>query len=123
CVPTPTPTITPTGSATPQPTSTDNPEGAGAPAGGDTTGAPPVDTSADMVSAEVLATPISQQETSAQLSNEESQVTGLNSRGSETFRAASPTSATNLILPLIGLALIAGGIVLALLSRNRGDQN
>jgi hypothetical protein len=32
----------------------------------------------------------------------------------------SPTSVTNLILPLAGLALIAVGIVLALAARKRG---
>lgn len=120
CVPTPTPTTTPTETATPEVMSTGNAVGGSVPAGDAPSGAPPAATSVEMVSAEVFATPVSPQEASAQLSNENPQGSGLNSRGSEAFRAASPTSATNLILPLVGLALIAGGIVLALLSRNRG---
>ncbi len=48
--------------------------------------------------------------------------TGLDPRGSESARADSPTSTTNLILPLAGLALIAGGIVMALMARNRSPK-
>ncbi len=48
--------------------------------------------------------------------------TGLDPRGSESARADSPTSSVNLILPLAGLALIAGGIVMALMARNRGAK-
>lgn len=48
--------------------------------------------------------------------------TGLDSRGAESARTASPTSTMNLILPLGGLALIAGGIVIALIARNRGAK-
>lgn len=48
--------------------------------------------------------------------------TGLDPRGAESARADSPTNTMNLILPLAGLALIAGGIVMALMARNRGAK-
>lgn len=48
--------------------------------------------------------------------------TGLEPRGAESARADSPTSTMNLILPLAGLALIAGGIIMALMARNRGAK-
>lgn len=117
CVPTPTPTVTPTGSATPEATATE----AAAVDSGVAGGSPPDTASADMVSAEIVATPVSQSEAAAQTADTSAQGSGISSRGSESNRAASPTSATNLILPLAGLALIAGGIALALLSRNRGE--
>jgi hypothetical protein len=44
---------------------------------------------------------------------------GVTSRGAEDSRAAAPTSPVNLILPIAGLALIGGGIILALLARNK----
>lgn len=48
--------------------------------------------------------------------------TGLDPRGAESARAESPTSTVNLILPLAGLALIAAGVVMALMARNRGPE-
>lgn len=47
---------------------------------------------------------------------------GVTSRGSEDSRAASPTSAVNLVLPITGLVLIGGGIILALMARSRGPK-
>lgn len=47
---------------------------------------------------------------------------GVTARGAEASRAASPTSAVNLVLPIAGLALIGGGIILALMARNRGAK-
>lgn len=116
CVPTPIPS--PTLTQTPTPTVI-----AGAAPGTDENNGDPAATgdAADMVSAEIVATPVqaTQSQTSA-VEEESAPGSGLNSRGSDASRAASPTSMTNLILPLLGLALIAGGIILALLSRNRG---
>ena len=74
-----------------------------------------------MVSADILATPVQAAQPQTSSANAENAPdTGLTSRGSDASRTASPTNVTNLILPLLGLALIAGGIILALLSRNRG---
>jgi hypothetical protein len=119
CVPTPTPTATPTGTATPAAADSGGDSGSGAavtnPQGGDA--------AAEMVLAEIEATPVGVSEEQASPSQQDSAPgTGLTSRGSDASRTAAPTSMTNLLLPLAGLALIGGGIILALLSRNRGGQ-
>ncbi|MBP6015968.1 MAG: hypothetical protein KA586_04550 [Candidatus Promineofilum sp.] len=112
CVPTPTPSATPTHTSSPTTVGGVVP---GTDEGDD------VPAAADMVSAEIVATPVQAVQSQSSSSDAENAPgTGLTSRGSDASRAASPTSVTNLILPLLGLALIAGGIVLALLSRNRG---
>ncbi|HRO22850.1 MAG TPA: hypothetical protein PLR07_00940 [Promineifilum sp.] len=113
CVPTPTPTATPTAT-----------EMSVAPGGGEETGASAPESEAqqpDMVSAEIVATPVSQGQPAAGGETGDSAAgPGMVSRGSSASRATSPTSVTNLLLPLVGLALIAVGIVLALASRKRG---
>ncbi len=115
CVPTPTPSATPT--YTPTPTTVG---GAVPGTNEDNVALAESAEAADMVSAEIVATPVqAAQPQSSSADTESAPGTGLSSRGSDAARAASPTSMTNLILPLLGLALIAGGIVLALLSRNR----
>lgn len=128
CVPTPTPTATPTATAT-----IATGAGAGAnTAGGDQGAASPSDANAaapdsngsesEMVSAEIIATPLSADQSPAVTTNDPEaslEGAGMTSRGSTASRAASPTSMTNLILPLAGLGLIAAGIVLALASRKR----
>ncbi|MCO5179051.1 MAG: hypothetical protein M9896_03285 [Candidatus Promineofilum sp.] len=116
CVPTPTPSATPTHTPTPTGIS-------GAAPGTDNDNGGPAATAdaADMVSADILATPVQAAQPQTSSANAENAPdTGLTSRGSDASRTASPTNVTNLILPLLGLALIAGGIILALLSRNRG---
>ena len=118
CVPTPTPTATPTGTATPA-----APDSAGDSSGDAAVANPQGGDAAGMVLAEIEATPIMVNEEQASPPQQDSASgTGLTSRGSDASRAAAPTSMTNLLLPLAGLTLIAGGIVLALLSRNRGGQ-
>jgi hypothetical protein len=77
-----------------------------------------------MVAAEVGTTPAESVvggET-GQPADETAQGSGVSSRGSETARAETATSTTNLILPLAGLALISGGILLALLTRRSGGE-
>lgn len=109
CPPTPTPSPTATTSPASTPSATEGAEGAGT-AGSESMSATPA-----MVVAEVASA------TATPAGTETEPGLGVSSRGSEASRAASPTSVTNLILPLAGLALIAGGIALALLSRNRGS--
>lgn len=109
CPHTPTPSPTATTSPASTPLATGGAEGAGT-AGGESTSATPA-----MVVAEIASA------TAAPVATETEPGLGVSSRGSEASRAASPTSVTNLVLPLAGLALIAGGIALALLSRNRGN--
>lgn len=118
CVPTPTPTNTPTSSPTATATALGGDSGG---EGSDAAATP------EMVLADVGPTPrvaTSALEVDAPAANEEPDIQGpgVSSRGSDASRAAAPTSATNLILPLAGLGLIAGGIVLALLSRSKGGQ-
>lgn len=121
CIPTPTPSATPTGTATSEPNAV---EGAAPGSGDEGGGSQPEAATTDMVSAEIVATPVSQANTTAaQVEDVAAQGSGISSRGSEAGRAASPTSTTNLLLPLAGLALIAGGIILALLSRNHGNSS
>ena len=116
CVPTPTPT------PSPSPTATGTLEASlagggvtGSEGGGSgSQGGPQPTQTVGMVSAEIEGeAPVTGEEEVA------SSGTGVDSRGSESSRAASPTSALNLILPLAGLALISGGIVLALASRRK----
>ena len=110
CVPTPTPSATPTSTQTPP--AVESGSGAGETGatngGGQSVGATPeqsvVETTGNETAQGGVAMPPGP---------------GVSSRGSESSRAASPTSSTNLILPIAGLALIGGGIILALLSRNR----
>lgn len=111
CVPTPTPTATPTATGT-----------IAAPGGGEETGAsaPESEAQPDMVPAEIVATPVSQGQPAAGGETGDSAAgPGMASRGSSASRATSPTSVTNLLLPLVGLALIAVGIMLALASRKQ----
>jgi hypothetical protein len=119
CVPTPTPTATPTSTATPAAA-----ESAGDSGGAAVANPPGGENAAGMVLAEIEATAIMVNEEAQASPPEQDSApgTGLTSRGSGASRTAAPTSMTNLLLPLAGLALIAGGIVLALLSRNRGGQ-
>ncbi len=125
CVPTPTPTST----STPSPTPTSaGATGASTAGGGGVTGStgggdsqtqndPQVTPTVGMVSAEVGdSAPVAPEEAA-------SSGLGVSSRNSEASRAASPTSTVNLILPLAGLALISGGIILALVSRKQGGAN
>ena len=82
------------------------------------------ETQSEMVMAEIVATPVSGGESASgpAVSDTGSGISGpgMTSRGSSTSRASSPTSVTNLILPLAGLGLIAVGILLALSARKRG---
>lgn len=107
CVPpTPTPTATPT--------ETPVVEGDGVTGSqGGSTDDPQLTPTVGMVSAEVGE--------NEPVVEEESDIAGqgVSSRNSEASRAASPTNAMNLILPLAGLALISGGIILALVSRKQ----
>ncbi len=105
CVPTPTPTPTTLAGEAP-------PSG-GAGTQGDAQPTPTV----GMVSAEVGGSAPVIGETAGSANSPSG--SGVSSRGSEASRAASPTSAMNLILPLAGLALISGGIILALTSRKQ----
>ena len=109
CVPTPTPTPSPTPSAL---TGEASPSG-GAGTQGDAQPEPPV----GMVSAEVGGSAPVTGETAETADSPSG--SGISSRSAEASRAASPTSAMNLILPLAGLALISGGIILALTSRKQ----
>ena len=101
--PTSTPTSTPTATATTNST-------AAVPAASSDAAATPAAESAAATSA------------TAQQTAETVAGTGLDPRGAESARSESPTSNVNLILPLAGLALIAGGIVMALMARNRGAK-
>lgn len=112
CVPTPTPSATPTGTHTP-PTSE---AGSGAVDVGAAGSEQPAGETPASSAAGTDPSPAVHEGT------ELPPGPGVSSRGSESSRAASPTSAVNLILPIAGLALIGGGIVLALLSRNRGGK-
>ncbi len=119
CVPTPTPTATPTATGTIAASGTGGDVGASG--GGESVAAPGSDSQSEMVPAEIVATPVSQEQpTSSNETNDSASGSGVAPRGSSASRAMSPTSVTNLILPLAGLALIAVGIVLALAARKRG---
>ncbi|WP_095042159.1 SH3 domain-containing protein [Candidatus Promineifilum breve] len=112
CGPTATVTATATSTATPAilPTvATDQTGAGGEAAGAAATTAPPAATSAAG-----SATPAA--------TDEAAMGSGVDSRGSEDSRAAGPTSAVNLVLPIVGLGLIGGGIILALMARNRGTK-
>lgn len=113
CVPTPTPSATPTGTQTPP--AVESGGGAGETAAttgsGQSTGGTPEQSVVETTGNETVQEGV-----------EMPPGPGVSSRGSESSRAASPTSSTNLILPIAGLALIGGGIILALLSRNRGGK-
>ena len=116
CVPTPTPTATPTATGTIAASGTGGDVGAN---GG--MAAPGSDAQSEMVPAEIVATPVSREQPTANSeTNDSVSGSGMAPRGSSASRAMSPTSVTNLILPLAGLALIAVGIVLALAARKRG---
>ena len=116
CVPTPTPTATPTATGTIAASGTGGDVGA---SGG--MAAPGSDAPSEMVPAEIVATPVSREQPTANSeTNDSISGSGMAPRGSSASRAMSPTSVTNLILPLAGLALIAVGIVLALAARKRG---
>ena len=116
CVPTPTPTATPTATGTIAASGTGGDVGAN---GG--MAAPGSDAPSEMVPAEIVATPVSREQPTANSeTNDSVSGSGMAPRGSSASRAMSPTSVTNLILPLAGLALIAVGIVLALAARKRG---
>lgn len=117
CVPTPTPTATPTATGTVSTPGTGGDVGAS----GDSEGvaAPGSDSQSEMVPAEIVATPIAPGQLATGDASDSASGPGMVSRDSGTSRAASPTSATNLILPLAGLALIAAGIVLALATRKQ----
>jgi len=105
CVPTPTPTATVAGAA-----------GAPAAGGGVAQGEPQSTPTVGMVSGEVDGgVPVNT--TGSALTGP-----GVSSRNADASRAESPTSAMNLILPLAGLVLISGGIVLALVSRKGGGN-
>ena len=82
--------------------------------------APGSDSQSEMVPAEIVATPVAQGQLAAGDASDSASGPGMVSRSSGASRTASPTSVTNLILPLAGLALIAVGIVLALAARKRG---
>lgn len=122
CVPTPTPTATPTTS----PTAVSAQSESSSPSAGEgaaESASAPTGEPAGMVMAEINDTPVPLADSGAPVAEEGvAQGAGLSSRGTGASRTASPTSATNLILPLGGLALIAGGIILALLSRKRGGE-
>lgn len=111
CVPTPTPTHTPTTPPTATATVSDR------------SSDDDLTPTAEMVLADVGPTPALDEDILAGGGEEPGiQGSGISSRGTDASRAASPTSATNLLLPLAGLGLIAGGIALALLSRSKGGQ-
>lgn len=113
CGPTATSTATATATATPAilPTVAADQTGAsGEAAGAEATAPPP----AAATSAATDLTPAATAETVTG--------SGVTSRGSEDSRAAGPTSAVNLVLPIVGLGLIGGGIILALMARNRGTK-
>lgn len=116
CVPTPTPTVTPTTTTPAGSNAGNDPNVPGAP------GAVAATATIEMVSADVADRSAAQTGNLTVPQEENEAGSGVSSRGSETSRVASPTSAMNLILPLAGLALIGGGILLALLSRNRGQS-
>lgn len=109
CVPTPTPTSTPTSETS---TADASPSG-GSGTQGDAQPTPTV----GMVSAEIGGSAPVTGETAVTADGPSG--SGISSRSSEVSRAASPTSTMNLILPLAGLALIGGGIILALTSRKQ----
>ena len=109
CAPTPTPSST--SATTPDPTGSAVASSDGA--GGDQ----PTMAAPDAVVADVTRV----SNTGAEANTTESGL-GVSSRGTEAGRAASPTSTMNLILPVAGLALIGAGIVLALMTRNRGGN-
>lgn len=113
CVPTPTPSATPIGTQTPPTAAPDNGTGATGPG---TSDEQPAGATSESAAGETNGGAAIQE--GAELPSGP----GVSSRGSESSRAASPTSAVNLILPIAGLALIGGGILLALLSRNRGGK-
>lgn len=115
CVPTPTPSATPTATPTAGNDAANN-----AIAGGTSDSTTPTAT-LEMVSADITGGPAAQTGNPAMAQEENESGSGISSRGSETARVASPTSMVNLFLPLAGLALIGGGILLALLSRNHGQ--
>lgn len=122
CVPTPTPTATPTATGAAPASGTGGDVGASG--GSEGMAAPGSDSSSEMVPAEIVATPVSRELPTTGATEGEtgdsSAGPGMASRDSSMSRAASPTSATNLILPLAGLALIAAGIILALATRKQG---
>lgn len=113
CVPTPTASATPAGTQISPTTEPDSGTGAAGPITGNEqpTGATPEPPASGANNGNAV-----------QGGTELPSGPGVSSRGSESSRAASPTSAVNLILPIAGLALIGGGILLALLSRNRGGK-
>ncbi len=114
CGPTATPSATPTATATGTPATAapveDRAGTSEAAAGRETTATPPAATNA------------ADGATPAAVTDETATGIGVTSRGAEDSRAAGPTSAVNLVLPIAGLALIGGGIILALMARNRGTK-
>lgn len=112
CAATPSPTATVTGAATLPPSATTESSLAGGAAQSGVEQTPVTGNSP--VTAPGSDTVVQPEEQAAGL--------GVSPRGSDASRAAAPTSATNLIIPLVGLLLIGGGIVLALLTRNRGSE-
>lgn len=132
CVPTPTPT--PTATATPAVAGsgaatgpgTTSEQGTTSEGGEGATGSVSAESQPEMVQADIVATPVSSSQeladTAPGASVDSAQGAGMNTRGSSTSRAASPTSAMNLILPVAGVALIAAGIILALFSRSRSGK-
>lgn len=119
CVPTPTATATTTGTPASEPSGI---ESAANEINEETAGSLDVTATPEMVSAIVESAPNSGAGDSVTQPDEEITIgSGVSSRGSEASRAASPTSMMNLVLPLAGLALIGGGIILALMSRTRGQ--
>jgi hypothetical protein len=92
------------------PTSTATPDAAA--------GSAVTETAAAVVESAATAAPATEVATSGEATGG----LGLESRGAEAARANSPTNTLNLLLPLAGVALIAGGILLALMTRIRGPK-
>ena len=112
CVPTPTPTATTTGTPAPLSTPAIMP-GAQEPGTEPAVNAPP-----DAVVEVAERGSAAEEVQAASVSVPEAQQTAA-----ATGQGDSPTSVTNLIIPLLGLVLIAVGIVLALMTSRRGRDS